>query len=128
MIRPDLIGYLGLCVVTFALDLLLLVALAQFSPLPVGVCVLVADGVAWGLNFELNRTLNFRSLGRPMPQTLRYGVVVVVGVGLSAVLTTVLAMPGLGLVPARMLAGLIVALIAYVLCRIWVFPRPPGLG
>ena len=120
----DMIGYLVLGVVTFAVDLVLLVLLDRLTPVALPVCVVVADAMAWALHFQLNRTLNFRSRAPAGPQALRYGVVVCACLAISAGVTSGLAELGVHLGVARLVAGGCIATSGYVACRWWVFSAP----
>lgn len=120
-VPADMVGYLVLGVVTFAVDVVLLVLLDRFTPVSQPVCVVAADTLAWALHFRLNRTLNFRSCAPAGPQALRYGVLVCVCLAISAAVTSGLADLGADLAVARMVAGGCVTTCGYVACRWWVF-------
>lgn len=117
----DMVGYVILGLVTFVLDLLLLLALHQWTPMPLGVAVLIADIAAWSLNFWLNRTLNFRSSARMGPQAMRYSLVIWGDLAISAIVTSVLAGLGAPLVVARTVAGGAITCFGYLTCRFWIF-------
>lgn len=117
----DMIGYGVLSLVTFVVDLFLLLLLHRTTSLPLGAAVLVADAVAWTLNFWLNRTLNFRSPARIGFQAARYGLVICGELAISTGVTTALAGLGVPLSVARMIAGCTVTFFGYLTCRWWVF-------
>ena len=123
-VPADMVGYLMLGVVTFAVDVVLLVLLDRFTPASLPVCVVAADAMAWALHFQLNRTLNFRSRAPAGPQALRYGVVVCACLAISAGVTSGLAELGVHLGVARLVAGGCIATSGYVACRWWVFSAP----
>ncbi|HYZ07365.1 MAG TPA: GtrA family protein [Pseudonocardiaceae bacterium] len=123
-VPADMVGYLVLGVVTFAVDVVLLVLLDRLTPLPLPVCVVTADTLAWALHFQLNRTLNFRSRAPAGPQALRYGVVVCGCLAISAGVTSGVAELGAHLAVARLVAGGCIAACGYVACRWWVFHPP----
>jgi putative flippase GtrA len=120
-IPRDMVGYVILGLVTFVLDLVLLLALHRFTPLPLGITVLIADGTAWALNFWLNRTLNFRSESPMGPQAARYSLVICGELAISASVTTLLAGIGTPLPVARIAAGACVTCFGYLTCRFWIF-------
>lgn len=120
-IPRDMVGYVILGLVTFVLDLILLLLLHRFTPLPLSVTVLIADGSAWALNFWLNRTLNFRSESRMGPQAARYSLVICGELAISASVTTLLAGVGTPLPLARIIAGACVTCFGYLTCRFWIF-------
>ena len=123
-VPADMVGYLVLGVVTFAVDVMLLVLLDRLTPVRLPVCVVAADTLAWALHFQLNRTLTFRSRAPAGPQMLRYGAVVCACLGISAGVTSGLAELGAHLAVARLVAGGCIAACGYVACRWWVFHAP----
>ena len=123
-VPADMVGYLVLGVVTFAVDVVLLVLLDRLTPLPLPVCVAAADTLAWALHFQLNRTLNFRSCAPAGPQALRYGVVVCGCLVISAGVTSGVAELGVNVAVARLVVGGCIAACGYVACRWWVFHSP----
>ncbi len=123
-VPADMVGYLVLGVVTFAVDVVLLVLLDQLTSVSLPLCVAAADTLAWALHFQLNRTLNFRSCAPAGPQALRYGVVVCACLAISAGVTSGLAELGADLAVARLGAGACIAACGYVACRWWVFHAP----
>lgn len=117
----DLAGYAVVGALTFAVDVALLVLLDWATPVPLTVCVLAADVIAWALHYVLNRTVNFRSQAPMGPEAMRYGVVVVACLVISAGVTTVIAALGPKPAVARVMAWGCLALFGYVACRWWVF-------
>jgi putative flippase GtrA len=117
----DLVGFAILGACTFALDLSLLWFLRTHTALPIPAAVTAAYVVAFGLNFVLNRTLNFRSHAPVGGQALRYAGVVLCDylftVGVSSGLTAV----GWDFRLARLTAGACVATFTYTAARWWVF-------
>lgn len=120
-VPADMVGYVALGLVTFAVDLALLVMFDRLTPVPLAVAVVISDVLAWGLHFQLNRTLNFRSQAAVGPEAMRYGLLVVACLGLSAGITTAAAALGVGVAVSRIAAGGILALFGYAACRWWVF-------
>ena len=76
LLPKDLVGFAILGAFTFAIDLALLWFLRTHTALPIAVAVSAAYIVAFGLNFVLNRTVNFRSHAPVGSQALRYALVV----------------------------------------------------
>ncbi|GIF61984.1 hypothetical protein Ais01nite_00190 [Asanoa ishikariensis] len=124
--RHSVIRFLGLAGVGFAFDLTLLAVLDAVTPLPPAATVSIAFWATYALNFALNRTFAFHASGdgvrgqlaRFAPQVLGDYVLTVAGV-------TVLGALGIGLVPARIIAGGTNLVFNYVLYRWWTFRRRP---
>src|SRR5262249_49233746 len=99
------------------------------TALPIPVAVTVAYVAAFGLNFALNRTLNFRSHAPVGGQALRYAVVVVGDYAVTVGATSGLAALGWDFRLARLSAGACVAVFTYTAARWWVFrDLPAGLA
>jgi len=77
--------------------------------------------VAFGLNFVLNRTVNFHSHAPIGGQVLRYAVVLVGDYLLTVGVSTGLSGLGLNFLIARVIASSCVAVFTYSACRWWVF-------
>jgi putative flippase GtrA len=121
----ELVGFAILGAATFGLDLALLALLRAVTALPLPVAVTASYVVAFGLNFTLNRTLNFRShspLGR---QALKYAVVVATDYVLTVGITTGLSALGMLFLLARVLAAGCAAAFSYTASRYWVFRKQP---
>ncbi|WP_203718633.1 GtrA family protein [Asanoa siamensis] len=118
--------FLALAALGFGFDLTLLAVLDATTPLPPAATVTIAFWLTYALNFALNRTFAFHAnghgvrgqLARFAPQVLGDYVLTVVGV-------TALGALGLGLVPARIIAGGTNLVFNYVLYRWWTFRRRP---
>ena len=89
--------------------------------LQVPVAVSIAYVIASGLNFALNRTLNFRSHAPVGRQLLRYAVVLAGDYLLTVGGSTGLAAAGLNFQIARVTASFFVAAFTYSASRWWVF-------
>lgn len=117
----ELVGFALLGSFTFLIDLTLLAAMKAWTSLPLHVAVTLAYLTAFGINFVLNRTVNFRSHAPVGGQALRYAVVISVDFGLTLGVTTGLAGLGLDFRLARLIAGACVAVFTYSASRWWVF-------
>lgn len=117
----DMVGFAILGATTFLLDIGLLTLLRTTTTLPLGVAVTLAYLAAFGVNFVLNRTVNFRSHGPVGGQAAKYAVVLAVDYSLTLGVTTGLAALGLDYRLARMAAGACVAAFTYSASRWWVF-------
>jgi putative flippase GtrA len=122
----ELVGFAVLGAFTFLVDLALLASLRTWTRLPLPVDVTVAYVLAFGLNFVLNRTVNFRSHAPVGRQALRYAAVIAVDYGLTVGVTTGLAALGVDFRLARLLAATCVAAFTYTGSRWWVFREAPG--
>lgn len=121
MVPPELLGFALLGMVTFAVDLVLLAVLERATTLPLPVSVTLAYAVAFGLNYLLNRTLNFRSHAPVGSQAVRFALVVCCDFGITLGVTTGLSAVGVDFRVARVVAGGIVAAFTFSACRWWVF-------
>jgi putative flippase GtrA len=124
----ELVGFLILGGFTFLVDLALLATLRRSTQLPLPVDVSVAYLTAFGLNYVLNRTVNFRSHAPVGGQVLRYATVVVADFLITLGITTGLSYLGLDFRIARLIAAACVAVFTYSTCRWWVFRdtvKPP---
>ena len=117
----ELVGFAIIGAFTFALDLSLLAVLRDHTSLPLAGAVSIAYLAAFGLNFVLNRTINFRSHAPIGAQALRYGVVIVGDYLLTVGISTGLVGLGLNFAAARVLASFAVAVFTYSASRWWVF-------
>lgn len=121
LLPRELVGFAILGTFTFLIDLGLLALLHRSTGLPLPVDVSLSYVVAFGLNFVLNRTVNFRSHAPVGGQVLRYAVVLAGDYSLTLGVTTGLAALGLDFRLARLAAGACVAVFTYTLSRWWVF-------
>ncbi|WP_327001821.1 GtrA family protein [Dactylosporangium sp. NBC_01737] len=121
----DLVGFAILGAFTLSVDLALLVLLRHTTRLPLPVAVSVAYLTAFGLNFVLNRTVNFRSHAPVGPQVLRYALVACGDYLLTVGVSSGLAALGLDFRVARLAASFTVAVFTYTASRWWVFRDRP---
>ncbi len=126
VIAPSLLGFAVLNGFTFSVDLACLTAFHGGLLWPVPVSVTASYLIAFGLNYTLNRMLNFRSHGPVGAQLAVYAAVVTVnylawilGVG------TGLARLGLDYRLARVAAGACEAVYMYLAMR-WLVFRDAG--
>ncbi|GAA4250181.1 hypothetical protein GCM10022255_037510 [Dactylosporangium darangshiense] len=122
----ELVGFAMLGAFTFAIDLGVLTALRHWTHLPIAVAVAIAYIGAFGLNFALNRTVNFRSHAPVGRQFLRYAAVMVGDFLITVYVTTGLTMVGLDFRVARVAASAVVAVFTYSASRWWVFRDRPA--
>jgi putative flippase GtrA len=124
--RHSLTRFLGLAALGFGFDLGLLAVLAATTPLPAPATVSIAFWVTYALNFALNRTFAFHAGGHGMRgQLARFAPQVLGDYALTVVGVTALGALGVGLVPARVIAGGTNLVFNYVLYRWWTFRRRP---
>jgi putative flippase GtrA len=126
VVPRELVGFLILGGFTFLVDLALLAALRHWTALPLPADVSIAYVSAFGLNFVLNRTVNFRSHAPVGAQAARYAVVIAGDYLLTLGITTGLSNAGLDFRLARLLAATCVAVFTYSASRWWVFRDRPG--
>jgi putative flippase GtrA len=124
VVPRELVGFLILGGFTFLVDLALLAALRHWTKLPLPVAVSVAYLSAFGLNFVLNRTVNFRSHAPVGAQAIRYAIVIAADYLLTLGVTTGLSAGGLDFRIARLIAAACVAVFTYTASRWWVFRDP----
>jgi putative flippase GtrA len=105
----------------------LLVLLRHWTRLPLPAAVSIAYMSPSGLNFVLNRTVNFRSHAPVGGQALRYALVILGDYLLTVGVSTGLSTLGLDFRIARLAASFFVAVFTYSASRWWVFrDRLPG--
>jgi len=121
LLPRELAGFAIIGAFTFSLDLTLLALLRDRTALPLPAAVSIAYLVAFGLNFVLNRTVNFHSHAPIGGQVLRYAVVLVGDYLLTVGVSTGLSGLGLNFLIARVIASSCVAVFTYSACRWWVF-------
>ncbi|MQA14259.1 MAG: GtrA family protein [Pseudonocardiaceae bacterium] len=121
VVTPDMVGFAVLGLLTFAVDLVLLAVLERVTVLPLPASVTLAYAVAFGLNYLLNRTLNFRSHAPVGPQLARFVVVIACDFGITLGVTTGLTTVGVDFRIARVAAAACVAVFTYSAYRWWVF-------
>jgi putative flippase GtrA len=81
----------------------------------------MAFGVAFVVNFGLNRLWAFGSAGAVGRQLTRYIYLVVANLGLTVVLVQSLTWAGLPYVAAKLVTAVILAIVNYVVSRKWIF-------
>lgn len=121
LLPREFVGFAILGGFTYLIDLTLLAMLRAWTTLPLVAAVTIAYVSAFGLNFVLQRTVNFRSHAPVGGQAVRYAVVVAVDYGLTVTVTTGLSGLGMDFRLARTLAAACVALVTYTGSRWWVF-------
>jgi putative flippase GtrA len=121
LLPRELVGFAIIGAFTFSLDLTLLAVLRDRTALPLPAAVSIAYLFAFGLNFVLNRTVNFHSHAPLGGQVLRYAVVLVGDYLLTVGVSTGLADLGVNFLLARVIASSFVAVFTYSACRWWVF-------
>ncbi|GAA1661308.1 hypothetical protein GCM10009765_08510 [Fodinicola feengrottensis] len=120
----DLVGFAILGAFTLGIDLALLSLLRATTSLPLGAAISIAYLTAFGLNFVLNRTINFQSHAPVGKQAIKYAFVVLGDYLLTLGVTTVLSGLGLDFRIARLTASFCVAMFTYSASRWWVFREP----
>jgi len=125
VVSRELVGFAILGGFTFGIDLVLLWLLLRHTALPIPVAVSASYLVAFGINFLLNRTVNFRSHAPVGRQALRYAVVVAGDYGFTVGITSILTDVGWDFRLARVTAATCVALFTYTAARWWVFRDRP---
>jgi putative flippase GtrA len=126
VLPKDLAGFAILGACTFAVDLALLWFLRVHTTLPIPVAVTAAYVTAFGLNFVLNRTMNFRSHAPVGGQFLRYALVMSCDYAITVGATSGLTAAGWDFRLARVTAATCVALFTYTAARWWVFRERPA--
>jgi len=125
IVSRELVGFAILGGFTFAIDLVLLWLLRTYTALPIPVAVSASYLVAFGLNFLLNRTVNFRSHAPVGTQAVRYALVVAGDYAFTVGITWILTRAGWDFRLARITAAACVALFTYTAARWWVFRDRP---
>jgi putative flippase GtrA len=126
-ITPEFVGFAVLGTFTFAIDMAVLAALKTWAtsvPLPVDVAI--GYLCAFGLNYVLNRTVNFKSHAPVGGQVLRFTVITLADLAFTTGVTTWLADVGVPFPVARVGAACCVGLFTYVGARFWVFRKENG--
>ncbi|OLB73857.1 MAG: hypothetical protein AUI14_25100, partial [Actinobacteria bacterium 13_2_20CM_2_71_6] len=113
----ELVGFAILGAFTFAVDLALLAGLRSGTRLPLPVAVSLAYVAAFGLNFVLNRTVNFRSHAPVGGQFARYAIVIAFDYLFTVGITSGLSALGLDFRLARLAAAGCVAVFTYTASR-----------
>jgi putative flippase GtrA len=124
-ITPEFVGFVVLGTFTFGIDLLILAALRSWTTLPVQVDVGIGYLCAFGLNYVLNRTMNFKSHAPVGRQALRFFVITAADFVFTSLVTDWLNAQGLPLMVARIATACCVGLFTYVGARFWVFRKEP---
>ncbi|MDO5498956.1 MAG: GtrA family protein [Propionibacteriaceae bacterium] len=122
IIPQTAVGFAGLSLFTYSIDLLVLSLAFDVLGLPYPVAVTIGYAIAFGLSFLLNRWLNFQVHGHVGRQTGRYVLTVLANYALFILLlASVLEAVGLHYLLARMLAGACEAVFMYLMMRLFVF-------
>ena len=125
-ITPELVGFVILGTFTFAIDMAILAAMRTWAPVvPLPVDVAFGYTCAFGINYVLNRTVNFKSHDAVGTQLLRFVVITLADLGFTTLVTTWLADVGVPFAIARVGAACCVGLFTYVGARFWVFRKEP---
>ncbi|MFI9384521.1 GtrA family protein [Kutzneria sp. NPDC052558] len=123
-ITPELVGFVILGTFTFAIDMAILAAMNIWFPaVPLPVDVALGYLCAFGLNYVLNRTMNFKSHAPVGSQLLKFVVITLADLGFTTLATTWLADIGVPFAVARVMAACCVGLFTYVAARFWVFRK-----
>jgi putative flippase GtrA len=124
VVDATLVRFAVISLGTYALDLAVLTALHGGLGWPLPAALTLGYAVAFGTNYLLNRSLNFRSREPIGPESLRYvGVVTVNFVVFLLGVTTLLAALGVPYQPARLAAGACEGVFTYAAMRWFVFSR-----
>lgn len=126
-VAPEFVGFCLISGTTFALDLLLLSIMYAVFDWPSWVALTIGYTIALGLNFLLNRWLNFRSHAPVGPQAGLYVVAVAINyvafiLGVGGGLTAL----GVQYLLARLAAGMCEAVYMYSVMRWVIFPARPA--
>jgi putative flippase GtrA len=122
----SLVGFCILSGFTFTIDLILLVLLRRGTHMPIVLAVTLSYAIAFGLNFLLNRTVNFQSHAPVGPQVTRFAIVAICDYGLTVGLTSWFTYLGLDFRVARVTAAGCVGIFTYSMSRWWVFRDSPA--
>ena len=123
-ITPELVGFVILGTFTFLIDMAILAGLKTWAPaVPLPVDVAAGYLCAFGLNYVLNRTVNFKSHAPVGGQVLRYTVITLLDLAFTTAVTTWLADVGVPFAVARVGEACCVGLFTYVGARFWVFRK-----
>jgi putative flippase GtrA len=119
----EFVGFAILGTFTFLIDMAILSALKTWTTLPLPVDVGAGYIAAFGLNYVLNRTVNFRSHAPVGGQLVRFTVVTACDFALTLGVPSGLSSLGIDFRIARVLAAMCVAVFTYVIVRFWVFRK-----
>jgi putative flippase GtrA len=123
-LTPEFVGFAILGTCTFTIDMAILASLQTWAPtVPLPVDVAIGYLCAFGLNYVLNRKVNFKSHAPVGGQVLRFTVITLLDLGFTTFVTTWLADAGVPFVIARVSAACCVGLFTYVGARFWVFRK-----
>jgi putative flippase GtrA len=122
-ITPEFVGFAILGTFTFLIDMGILALLKTHTALPLPVDVAIGYLAAFGLNYVLNRTVNFKSHAPVGGQVARFTVITLLDLGFTTLVTTGLADVGVPFAVARVGAACCVGLFTYVGARFWVFRK-----
>lgn len=118
----DVAAYLVIGVLSVAVDVGLLVLLAELVRLPLALATAVAFLASVALNFALNRVLA-GSGGLLGGQAVRYGLLLTANLALTVVVVVSAEAAGVSYVLAKTLVVVASTMWNYVLYRRWVFAR-----
>lgn len=121
LLPRELVGFALIGGLTFLIDLLILASLRRWTALPLPVDVTIAYVTAFGLNFVLNRLVNFQSHAPVGGQVVRYSILIVADYAMTLGVTTGLTSVGIDFRASRLIAGLCVGVFTYAGSRWWVF-------
>ncbi len=109
--------------ISFGLDLLALGLLHGVLGVDLVVATIVAYGVAFFVNFTLSRRWTFRTASRANArrQASRFTIVVLCNLVATVVIVTGLAGAGMNYLLAKVISGVVIALVNFVVSRRWVF-------
>lgn len=122
-LTPEFVGFAILGTFTFAIDMAILGALTTWTTMPLTVAVAIGYLCAFGLNYVLNRTVNFRSHAPVGGQVLRYTVITLGDLAFTMGVTYGLHATGVPVPIARVGAACCVGLFTYLGARFWVFRK-----
>jgi putative flippase GtrA len=122
-ITPEFVGFAVLGTFTFAIDMAILAALKAWTGWPLPADVAIGYLCAFGLNYVLNRTVNFKSHAPVGGQMLKFTAITVGDLAFTTIVTTWLNWLGVPFPVARVGAACCVGLFTYVGARFWVFRK-----
>jgi len=125
-ITPEFVGFVVLGTFTFGIDMAILASMHTWAPaVPLPVDVAFGYLCAFGINYVLNRTMNFKSHAPVGGQLAKFVVITLADLGFTTLATTWLADVGVPFAVARVAAACCVGLFTYVGARFWVFRKEP---
>ncbi len=117
---PRYVATGGVC---FGIDLLALGVLHGVLGVGLVVATIVAYGVAFFVNFTLSRRWTFRTASptNARRQASRFTIVVLCNLVATVVIVAGLAGAGMNYLLAKVISGMVIALVNFVVSRRWVF-------